>query len=129
MGKQRNPHEAEAKSGREAKAATNDEISVAKHTRRNMQISAIIVGTISILLFAVFGAVYGHNKPVAIWYLFCPAAFALVIASCFQWHALISQAPPPVDGSAPEKRESAAPGPPASVPTTPGHQAAPTALK
>jgi hypothetical protein len=54
-----------------------------------MQVAVIILGAVATLGFVVCGNVYGHNKVVAIWFLFCPSAIVLVIAGCLQWHLLI----------------------------------------
>lgn len=62
-----------------------------KLVRRHMQIVAGLLGVASVIGFAIFGAIYGHNKVEAIWYLFCPSAIIAIIAGCLQWHLLVSE--------------------------------------
>jgi hypothetical protein len=89
--KKRKKNQPKPKPSRKGQATVGQEIGSGK-LRRNMQVVAIVLGMVSILGIAVFGAVYGHNKLFAIWYLFCPSAFAVVIAGCLQWQILVSPA-------------------------------------
>jgi hypothetical protein len=92
MGKQkrkRKKNQSKTKTHQESKPATDDKISPII-TRRQMQIAVIVLGALIVVGYAAFGAVYGHNKIEAIWFLFLPVTVMLVIASCLQWQLLVT---------------------------------------
>jgi hypothetical protein len=94
----RQKHDSKSKAKGKREPATGKQLNVAKRPEGQMQIAALVLGAMSVIGFVVTGAVYGHNRVEAIWFLFLPSAVILVVATCLQWHLLVLA---PEDQSAP----------------------------
>ena len=89
--RKRKKYQSKAKAYPKRKPTINDEVNLLI-PRRKMQIAVIVLGTLGAIGLAVFGAVYGHNKVEAVWFLFFPSALVLTIAARLQWQLLITPA-------------------------------------